>query len=173
MKNVPSGSLKSENFLTSSVIKTITFSKTNFPPPLWSKLVRKMNFPFPFLWNTILYHWEILSWHCFEMLESHYPITHNNNPEEQNSELAYLTTMSWTCVGSGSVAPCIFNLIIRWRWVVSFMSQALLPLAKNCGTQWTEGWVPFSAVLDMMVKTTICDSARKHTGAFWFSYPRT
>jgi hypothetical protein len=34
MKNVPSGSLKAENFLTSSIIKTMTFSKTNFPPPL-------------------------------------------------------------------------------------------------------------------------------------------
>ena len=91
MKNVPSGSLKAENFLTSSVIKTMTFSKTNFPPPLWSKLVRKMNFPFPFLWITVPCHWAILSWHCFEILESRYPFTQHNNPEEQNSELAYLT----------------------------------------------------------------------------------
>jgi hypothetical protein len=34
MKNVPSVSLKAENFVASSVIKTTTFSKTNFSPPL-------------------------------------------------------------------------------------------------------------------------------------------
>jgi hypothetical protein len=32
-----------------------------------------------------------------------------------------------TCWGNGSIAPCIFDLVTRWRWVVSFMPRLLYP----------------------------------------------
>jgi len=56
-----------------------------------------------------------------------------------------------TYLGSGRTAPCILNLGIRWRWVVSFMLQPLHQQAKipvpteqrvGCGPEpvWTWWW---------------------------------
>jgi hypothetical protein len=36
-----------------------------------------------------------------------------------------------TCWGSGGIAPCIINLVARWRWVVSFTPRRLYPRGEN------------------------------------------
>jgi hypothetical protein len=48
----------------------------------------------------------------------------------------------------GSIAPLIFYLGTRWRWVASFTSRPLYPRERAPGTRWIGGWVDPTACLD-------------------------
>jgi hypothetical protein len=60
-------------------------------------------------------------------------------------------------LGSGGIAPRIFDLGTRWRWVVSFTLRLLYPQVKS---PWIGGWVGSRAGLDAVVKTKIPSACR-------------
>jgi hypothetical protein len=52
----------------------------------------------------------------------------------------------------GGIAPCILNLGIRWRWVVSSRSVHFTPRVRFPGSHWIGGWVGLRAGLDAVTK---------------------
>jgi hypothetical protein len=53
--------------------------------------------------------------------------------------------------GNGSIAPCILDLGIRWRWAIASRPGRFTPREGSLGTHWLGGWVGPRAVLDAVV----------------------
>jgi hypothetical protein len=53
---------------------------------------------------------------------------------------------------SEGIAPCIYKLSTRWRWVASFAHRLIYPAVTAAGTHSVWGWVGPRAGLDAVAK---------------------
>ena len=56
---------------------------------------------------------------------------------------------------SWCIVPCIHNLGIRWRWVISLTTRPLYPRGKTPSKNWTEKWVHLRAGMEVLDKRKI------------------
>jgi hypothetical protein len=60
----------------------------------------------------------------------------------QDTDTKWTVATSWRYGGSEGIAPCIFNLCITWRWVVTSMHLLPFPGDRFSNIYWAEaGWV--------------------------------